>query len=171
MELNDLQEDIRQSPEISMVEYPSDQDVLNDGFLELDDLDKDIEKSPVVENPESPLDVDFADTISRGGYLEINDLADFVSHSSSSANSSHRKSDDFFALLRDPDDEKSQDLQAMGSGFHCNYTGSGRPNEVILPPATSGISYCTSSMIMVFTFEAKYIHFQIISFSSALNKL
>ncbi|XP_019153081.1 PREDICTED: uncharacterized protein LOC109149640 isoform X3 [Ipomoea nil] len=135
MELNDLEGDIGQSPETCRVEHPSDQDVLYDGFLELADLDKDISKSPVVEKPENPLDVDLADTILRGDYLELNDLAELASHSSSSANSSHRKSDEFFGLLLD--DEKSQDLQAKGSGFHCNYMGSGRPNEVILPPTTS----------------------------------
>nr|GME10190.1 NAC domain-containing protein 19-like [Ipomoea batatas] len=137
MELNDLEGDIRQSPETFRVEHPSDQDVLYDDFLELADLDKDISESPVVEKPESPLDVDVADTISRGDYLELNDLGEFASHSSSSANSSHRKSDEFFALLNYLDDEKNHDPQAKGSGFHCNYMGSGRPNEVILPPATS----------------------------------
>ncbi|CAN4093805.1 unnamed protein product [Withania somnifera] len=65
------------------------------------------------------------DCIARGDYLELDDLADAASHSSSSENSSRLSfaSDEFFdslALLRDLDDEKKEDLNGNGSTDNYN---------------------------------------------------
>lgn len=65
------------------------------------------------------------DCIARGDYLEVNDLLDAASHSSSSENSSRLSfaSDEYFdspALLRDLDDDKKKDLNGNGSTGNYN---------------------------------------------------
>ncbi|KAM3341883.1 putative protein isoform X3 [Capsicum galapagoense] len=66
------------------------------------------------------------DCILRGDYLELNDLVDAASHSSSSESSSRPSfaSDEYFdsmALLRDlDDDEKKEDLNGNGSNGSYN---------------------------------------------------
>ncbi|MCD7453453.1 hypothetical protein HAX54_020994 [Datura stramonium] len=65
------------------------------------------------------------DCILRGDFLEMNDLVDAASHSSSSENSScvSMASDEYFdslALLRELDDEKKEDLNGKGSTSNYN---------------------------------------------------
>ncbi|CAN4122795.1 unnamed protein product [Withania somnifera] len=65
------------------------------------------------------------DCIARGDYLELDDLGDAASHSSSSENSSRLSfaSDEYFdtlALLRDLDDKKKEDLNGNGSTGNYN---------------------------------------------------
>lgn len=78
------------------------------------------------------------DCILRGDYLELNDLVDAASHSSSSESSSRPSfaSDEYFdsmALLRDlDDDEKKEDLNGNGSN------GSYNTMTCVLQPAPLG---------------------------------
>ncbi|KAI3460297.1 hypothetical protein Pfo_016960 [Paulownia fortunei] len=78
----------------------------------------------------------------RGDYLELNDLEDPESHSSSSQNSSclSKLSDEEFdisAFLRDLEEEENNYMQGQQSSSRYSFT-SVRPNDVVLQPASSG---------------------------------
>ncbi|GFQ04887.1 NAC domain-containing protein 78, partial [Phtheirospermum japonicum] len=104
------------------------------------------------------------DCFLRGDYLELNDLEDRESHSSSSRNSSclSKSSDDEFdasAFLRDIEKEEYNSLHGKQSSSRYNFT-SVRPDEVVLQPAASGIyDYDTrdNKMIISFWIESKNI--------------
>ncbi|KAK6130972.1 hypothetical protein DH2020_035287 [Rehmannia glutinosa] len=78
----------------------------------------------------------------RGDYLELNDLEDPESHSSSSRNSScvSKLSDEDFDVsdfLRDLEEDENNYMQGQQSTLRYNFT-SVRPNNVVLQPASSG---------------------------------
>ncbi|KAK4352012.1 hypothetical protein RND71_027530 [Anisodus tanguticus] len=84
-----------------------------------------------------------SDCILREDYLELDDLDDVASHSSSSGNSSRLSfaSDECFdslALLRDLDDEKNQDLSGKGSTSNYNIMMCEIANDVVVEPAPLG---------------------------------
>ncbi|XP_055834256.1 NAC domain-containing protein 53-like isoform X2 [Solanum dulcamara] len=83
------------------------------------------------------------DCILRGDYLELDDLADAASHSSSSENSSRQsfESDGFFdslALLADLDDEKKEELIGKGSTINHSIMMCEIGNDVLVQPAPLG---------------------------------
>lgn len=80
------------------------------------------------------------DCILRGDFLEMNDLVDAASHSSSSENSSclSLASDEYFdslALLRELDDEKKEDLNGKGSTSNYNIMTCEITINVVVQPA------------------------------------
>ncbi|KAK4348752.1 hypothetical protein RND71_031507 [Anisodus tanguticus] len=80
------------------------------------------------------------DCILREDYLELDDLGDVASHSSSSGNSSRLSfaSDECFdslAFLRDLDGEKNQDLSAKGSTSNYYIMMCEIANDVVVEPA------------------------------------
>ncbi|CAK9155464.1 unnamed protein product [Ilex paraguariensis] len=93
------------------------------------------------------------DCILGGDYLELHDLANPNSPSSSSDNSSclsltSEECFDTLALLQDLEDGNNKDLPKKDSSFKLNVSASVRPNEVVMPPATLGslISGCGSKL-------------------------
>ncbi|KAK4434491.1 NAC domain-containing protein 76 [Sesamum alatum] len=91
----------------------------------------------------SPEDFSELDCILRGDYLELNDLEDPESHSSSSQNSScpSKLSDEYFdssAFLRDLEEEVNSFMPRNQSSSRYSFTASLRANDVILQPASSG---------------------------------
>ncbi|KAL0392002.1 UNVERIFIED_CONTAM: NAC domain-containing protein 78 [Sesamum radiatum] len=83
------------------------------------------------------------DCILRGDYLELNDLEDPESHSSSSQNSScpSKLSDEYFdssAFLRDLEEEVKSFIPWSQSSSRYSFTASLRANDVFLQPASSG---------------------------------
>ncbi|KAK4387578.1 hypothetical protein Sango_2364400 [Sesamum angolense] len=83
------------------------------------------------------------DCILRGDYLELNDLEDPESHSSSSQNSScpSKLSDEYFdssAFLRDLEEEVNSFIPWSQSSSRYSFTASLRANDVFLQPASSG---------------------------------
>ncbi|XP_031131687.1 NAC domain-containing protein 89-like [Ipomoea triloba] len=125
LELDDLTGDIGPLPAANEAEDPrsealSDQ-ILKEGFMELDDL-------------EDPEDI-------TGDFLEMNDMDRRLSPSTSSVNTSHRSlasEDDFFATLRNMDDDKNGDPKGKGSSYKCRNMGPVKPDEVIIQLAPSG---------------------------------
>ncbi|CAK9178558.1 unnamed protein product [Ilex paraguariensis] len=86
------------------------------------------------------------DCILRGDYLELDDLADPESHFSSSDNS--LQSEEYFnsrALLQDLENEHNQDWQRKDSSTKFSVSTPVRPNEVVMRPATLGMSRCFTS--------------------------
>ncbi|KAL0369047.1 UNVERIFIED_CONTAM: Retrovirus-related Pol polyprotein from transposon RE1 [Sesamum calycinum] len=82
------------------------------------------------------------DCILRGDYLELNDLEDPESHSSSSQNSScpSKLSDEYFdssAFLRDLEEEVKSFIPWSQSSSRYSFTASLRANDVFLQPASS----------------------------------
>lgn len=80
-----------------------------------------------------------------GDFLEILDLANPVSPSSSSENSSclSMTSDEYFdsiALLRDLEAEDQNDHQRKNADCKFSILASARPNEVVMHLATAGMS-------------------------------
>lgn len=78
----------------------------------------------------------------RGDFLELNDLEDPESHSSSSQNSScpSKLSDEYFdslALLRDLEAEDDKYIQDQSSSRY-NFTASTRPDDVVMRQGSSG---------------------------------
>ncbi|CAI9757939.1 unnamed protein product [Fraxinus pennsylvanica] len=87
---------------------------------------------------------DFAELecFSRGDFLELDDLAEPGSLSSSSENSScpSRASDEYFdslALLRDLNDEANKQLQGKDLSKY-SFSATVRPDKVVMKPATLG---------------------------------
>ncbi|KAA8537666.1 hypothetical protein F0562_027344 [Nyssa sinensis] len=83
------------------------------------------------------------DYILRDDFLELDDLADPESPSSSSDNSSRLSSsaDEYFnsvALLRDLGGENNQDWDGKDTNFKFSVSASVRPNEVVMYPVTLG---------------------------------
>nr|GMD89426.1 NAC transcription factor 29 isoform X1 [Ipomoea batatas] len=125
LELDDLTGDIGPLPAANKAEDPrsealSDQ-ILKEGFMELDDL-------------EDPEDI-------AGDFLEMNDMDRVLSPSTSSVNTSHHSlasEDDFFATLRNMDDDKNGDPKGKGSSYNCRNMGPVKPDEVIIQLAPSG---------------------------------
>lgn len=93
---------------------------------------------PVANLPET-------DCFSRGDYLELQDLDNPASRSSSSDNSScmTMSSDEYFdsiALLRDLESESNQALAQKDKDCKLSVTASLRPDEVVVLPASQGTS-------------------------------
>lgn len=89
----------------------------------------------------------------NGDFLELDDLGDPQSPSSSSDNSSHPTftSDEWFdsvALLRDLKDENIEQ-QGKGASFKYTVSTSVKPNEVVMCPATLGMSEFLTSQIFL----------------------
>lgn len=85
------------------------------------------------------------DCFSRGDYLELLDLDNPASRSSSSDNSScmTMSSDEYFdsiALLRDLESESNQALAQKDKDCKLSVTASLRPDEVVVLPAYHGTS-------------------------------
>lgn len=83
------------------------------------------------------------DCFSRGDYLELLDLDNPASRSSSSDNSScmTMSSDEYFdsiALLRDLESESNQALAQKDKDCKLSVTASLRPDEVVVLPASQG---------------------------------
>ncbi|GFY86142.1 hypothetical protein Acr_04g0008800 [Actinidia rufa] len=88
-------------------------------------------------------DMDDDDCISRGDFLELADLLDGESPSSSSDNSScvTPTADEFFdslALLRDLGAKISQDERGKDANVKLSVAASIKPNEVVMRPANLG---------------------------------
>lgn len=125
--LDDLTEIIRQSPSVNKPKDPDNEalidQILKEDFMELDDL----------EDPKNITD----------DFLELNDLDGIVSHSSSSGNSSHQSlvsEDDFFAVVRNMDNDNNGDPKGKDSSYKCRNMGPVKPDEVIIQLAPSGMS-------------------------------
>lgn len=83
------------------------------------------------------------DSISRGDFLELADLDDGESRSSSSDNTScvtisSEECFDSLALLQDLEDSINRQEQEKDANFKFSVAASVRPTEVVLPPANSG---------------------------------
>lgn len=90
-----------------------------------------------------PIEDIYMDDILRGDYLELADLADGESRSSSSDNTScvTRSSEECFdslALLQDLEDELNRQEQGKDANFKFNVAASVRPTEVVMRPPYSG---------------------------------
>nr|GLL48332.1 NAC transcription factor ONAC010-like [Ipomoea trifida] len=125
LELDDLTGDIGPLPAANKAEDPRSEalsdEILKEGFMELDDL-------------EDPEDI-------AGDFLEMNDMDRVLSPSTSSVNTSHRtlaSEDDFFATLRNMDDDNNGDPKGKGSSYNCRNMGPVKPDEVIIQLAPSG---------------------------------
>lgn len=96
---------------------------------------------PVVANS-PPLDLWESECISRGDFLELNDLEDPLSNSSSSQNSSctSKSSDEYFdssAFLRDIEADENKKFQGQSSSRY-DFITSAEPSVVTLQPADFG---------------------------------
>nr|GMC63560.1 NAC transcription factor 29 isoform X1 [Ipomoea batatas]GMD93726.1 NAC transcription factor 29 isoform X1 [Ipomoea batatas] len=125
LELDDLTGDIGPLPAANKAEDPRTEalsdEILKEGFMELDDL-------------EDPEDI-------TGDFLEMNAMDRVLSPSTSSVNTSHHSlasEDDFFATLRNMDDDKNGDPKGKGSSYKCRNMGPVKPDEVIIQLAPSG---------------------------------
>lgn len=94
-------------------------------------------------NPQM-IDISELDCIYDGDYLELDDLADQQSHSTSSNNSTCSSStlDEYFdsyALLRELENKNNCGQQGKDLDSKFSVTASVRPCEVVMHPATLGM--------------------------------
>lgn len=87
--------------------------------------------------------LDLHRTLDDGDYLELDDLADPLTRSTSSDNSSRTSFTldecfDYVALLRELDSENKKSPQA-NSNFSLSVAASAQPFEVLMQPATLGM--------------------------------
>ncbi|KAE9457066.1 hypothetical protein C3L33_11023, partial [Rhododendron williamsianum] len=89
------------------------------------------------------LDIPIEDILYMGDYLELDDLADGESRSSSSDNTScvtvsSEECFDSLALLQDIEDDFNRQEQGKDANFKFSVAASARPTEVVMRPANLG---------------------------------
>lgn len=97
---------------------------------------------PLAENG-GHVDIPIEDILYMGDYLELDDLADGESRSSSSDNTScvtvsSEECFDSLALLQDIEDDFNRQEQGKDANFKFSVAASARPTEVVMRPANLG---------------------------------